>query len=295
MRDTRLLNLAAEQFNRFSYGQLVELGFTDRTIRRRLAAGQFVREHNGVFALAPLLEHDEWGKWMGATLTAPESVLSHISAAAAYECWSFDRLFETVTRPGSGGPRKFGALRVYRSTVLDEDRTVREGIPITTIERTILDLARGVSRRALARMVREAVRLELTSIGAIAQAQGRHHRRRGSRQVGQVIARYTGLPLERARSGAEVRAMELLRDHSRPLARLNAVIAGEEADLSWSNLRLIIEIDGGPFHLDRGEDAKKQARWEAAGWTVRRVPSDHVYDRPQDFLAQAPSVERPKP
>lgn len=62
-------------------------------------------------------------------------------------------------------------------------------------------------------------------------------------------------------------------------------IAGEEADLSWLRTRLIVEIDGGPFHLDRGEDARKQGVWEAAGWTVRRIPSDDVYDRPHRLLA----------
>lgn len=65
-------------------------------------------------------------------------------------------------------------------------------------------------------------------------------------------------------------------------------VAGEEADLSWKRDRLIIEIDGGPFHLDSGEDARKQEGWEAAGWTVRRVTSDEVYEHPDRLLALAP-------
>jgi Protein of unknown function (DUF559) len=107
-----------------------------------------------------------------------------------------------------------------------------------------------------------------------------------------TLARYSGLPLERARSGAEVRALEVLREAGRPLPRLNLRIAGEEADLSWSRMRLIIEIDGGPFYLDIGEDARKEACWEAAGWTVRRLPSDDVYDHPERLLLL---TERPAP
>jgi very-short-patch-repair endonuclease len=103
----------------------------------------------------------------------------------------------------------------------------------------------------------------------------------------QVVARYSGLPLERARSGAEVRAFEILRDAKRPLPHLNRRIAGEEADLSWQEWRLIVEIDGGPFHLDVGEDARKEATWRAAGWTVRRLPSDAVYERPARLLRLA--------
>jgi len=65
--------------------------------------------------------------------------------------------------------------------------------------------------------------------------------------------------------------VEILAAAGRPPPRLNQRIAGEEADLSWASQRVIIEIDGGPFHLDLGEDARKQAAWEAAGWAVRRL------------------------
>ena len=82
--------------------------------------------------------------------------------------------------------------------------------------------------------------------------------------------------------------MEILRDAGRPLPELNVRIGGEEADLSWSRERLIVGIDGGPFHLDVGEDARKRAVWEAAGWTVRRMPSDDVYESPARLLRLAP-------
>ena len=82
--------------------------------------------------------------------------------------------------------------------------------------------------------------------------------------------------------------MEILRDAGRPLPRLNSRIAGEEADLSWPAEKRIVEIDGGPFHLDVGEDARKQHQWEAAGWTVLRIQADYVYDRPLKLLSLAP-------
>lgn len=117
---------------------------------------------------------------MGATLTAPESALSHASAAAAWGFWSLPRPLETITRPGNGGPRRHGGVRAYRSSVLEEECTALRGIPITAVPRTVLDLARGVSDRALARSVREAVRQQLTTIEGLADAVGRHRRRRGT-------------------------------------------------------------------------------------------------------------------
>lgn len=91
-----------------------------------------------------------------------------------------------------------------------------------------------------------------------------------------------------------MRALEVLRVAGRPLPKLNVRIAGEEADLSWSRRRLIVEIDGGPFHLDVGEDARKQACWEEAGWTVRRLSSDDVYEQPHRLLELAPPPNVPQ-
>jgi very-short-patch-repair endonuclease len=65
---------------------------------------------------------------------------------------------------------------------------------------------------------------------------------------------------------------------------VNRRIAGEEADLSWRPARLIVEIDGGQFHLDAGEDARKQAVWESAGWKVRRIDAQAVFQRPDLLL-----------
>ena len=293
MKDARVAELAATQFNRVSRQQLLDLGLSDSAIEHRVAAGRLAVVEQAVFAIAPVLGHDDWGRWMGATLTAPGSVLSYISAAVAWGFLTWKRRFEVVTRPGNGGPRRFGGVIVHRSSTLEGDCTTLHGIPITTVARTIVDLSASLSNKALARAVREAVRLHLVTIYELADAVGRHRCRRGSRRLASTIARYSGLPLERARSGAEIRAIEVLAEAGRPVPRLNWRIAGEEADLSWPRIHLIIEIDGGPFHLDAGEDARKQAVWEAAGWRVERVPSEDVYERPHVLLDLAPQIERP--
>lgn len=248
-----------------------------------------VAVEEGVYAVAPVLGHDPWGIWMGATLTAAETYLSHVSASAARGFWSLSRDFETVTRHGTGGPRRFGGVLVFHSRTLSGDVEELNGIPITTVPRTLLDLARiGISERALARAVREAVRLKLTTTAALTDCLVAHERQRGTRRLARTLARYSGLPLERARSGAEVRALEILRDAKRPMPRLNHRIAGEEADLSWREERLILEIDGRPFHLDVGEDVRKRALWERAGWEVRCIDSDDVYEHPHLLLALSP-------
>jgi hypothetical protein len=292
MWDAQIAELAGRQFNRISRQQLIDLGLSEMAIAHRLATGRLVIVEQGVFAIAPVLEED-WGGWMAATLTAPGSVLSHRSAAVAWGLLSVPRPLECVTRPGSGGPRRHGAVLAYRSSTLTGDVTTTRGVPITSVPRTLLDLARTVGDQMLARALREAVRLKLTSLSALGDRLGDYRGRRGSRRLAHMVGRYSGLPLERARSGAEIRAMEVIRDANRPLPRLNVRIAGEEADLSWPTHKLIIEIDGGPFHLDAGEDARKEGAWKGAGWTVRRIPSEDVYERPERLLRLAPPPNVP--
>ena len=226
---------------------------------------------------------------MGATLTAPETYLNRLSAACAQGVLERRPPFETVVRPGTGGPRRSGGIVIYRSTTLDGETTELDGIPITTMPRTLLDLACFVSERALARAVRESMRLEHTTMGELGDYLGRCRGRQGSTRLARSLARYRDLPIERAKSGAEIRALELLRDAGRPMPRLNVDVAGEEADLSWPRQRLIVEIDGGPFHQDAGADARKEAAWRDAGWRFERIPSDDVYERPGSLLALAPA------
>ena len=292
MRDVRLIETAGRQHNRISRAQLEALDYSDHAIQHRLDVGRLVVVEQGVFAVPPVLD-DDFGAWMGATLTAPETYLSHVSAAAAGDFWPFERRFEIVTRPGNGGPRRYGNLLVCRSRTLEGETTMLGSIPITKPPRTLVDLAGAVSPKQLARAVRDAVRVKAVTIEEIADGLARHRGRRGCAKLARVLAGYSGLPIERARSGAEVRALVLLREHGRPMPRLNQRIASEEADLSWARHHLIIEIDGGPFHLDVGEDARKQTAWERAGWRVERISSDDVYDRPARLLDLAPPVERP--
>lgn len=287
MTDVHIASVAARQFNRVSRRQLLALGVTDDAIEHRVATGRLVPVAQGVFCVGPVLVHDEWGHWMGATLTAPGSVLSHESAAAAWGVWGLPREHEVVTRPGSGGPRCLDTVLVHRSETLEGDWTRLRGVPVTTPARTAIDLAPHISERALARLLRDVLRLRLAGLREVGDALGRHRGRRGTARLGRAVARYTGLPVERARSGAEVRALEVLKGGGLELPRLNVRIAGEEADLSWAAIRLIIEIDGGPFHLDVGEDRRKEERWRAAGWSVRRISSDEVYERPERLLALA--------
>jgi predicted transcriptional regulator of viral defense system len=287
MRDVHLFELLEKQWNRVSLAQMEALGYTRREVSERVLAARLRGVHQGVFAGRPFLD-DQRGRWMAATLTAPESYLSHASSAALHGFWDRRRPREAVTRPGNGGPRRLDGLFVYRSMTLAGNTTTVDGIPTTTPERAIIEMAPYLDVPGLARAVREALRIECTTSADVLRAVDSHAGRRGTRRVLRTLARFAGLPVSKARSGAEIRALIVLREAGRSLPRLNEKVAGEEADLSWVAERLIIEVDGGPFHQDVGEDVRKEAVWHAAGWRVVRIPSDDIYDAPQRLLAQAP-------
>jgi uncharacterized protein DUF559 len=274
-----LRELAANQRDLVAAWQLRERGWSWAAIR--WAADDWRRVHHGVYALtqAPLTRRQ---LWMAATLTAPGSILSHASAGALYEIRNFAGRFETITRPGNGGPRQARRLVISHSKTLEGDTTDVDGIPITTAERTIIDL---VAHDDPARMLREALRLKLITPYSLAVSLQKHGDRRGTAKLKHLNDRYSGIPYSRCRSNAEARALEILHDAGAEPPLVNVRIHREEADLTWPGRRLIIEIDGRQFHQISAEDARKQGIWERAGYTVRRIGSDLVYASPRHLLA----------
>ena len=221
---------------------------------------------------APLTRHQ---RWIAATLTAPGTVLSHVSAAARHGFRPWEARYEVVTRPGSGGPRQYPRLLVCRSTTLDGHTTTKDGIPITTVARTLVDLAPHLHTKAIGWALREALRLSMTTpdLVLIAAVQNR----RGTATLTELTKRYAHLPYARTKSNAEARALERLHDAGGAQPLVNVRRGGEEADLVFEETKEIVEIDGPRFHRFPDEDARKERAWEDAGYRVRRVPSDAVY------------------
>lgn len=240
----------------------------------------------GVYALtmAPLSQQQ---RWLAATLTEPGTFLSHGSASA---CWGIGRWvpdYETAVRVGNGGPQRFDGLLVRRSCTLAGETTSNDGIPITTVPRTLIDRSAQLYPKQAARMLREALRLKLTSTGEVARAAHRHRRRPGTPLLLQLATRYSGLPYDRTRSDAEALALEILHDAEFEPPLVNVKIGGEEADLVWPRRHYLVEIDGPQWHQFSVEDRPKEAAWTKAGFTFRRLPSDAVYEGRAALLAAA--------
>jgi hypothetical protein len=279
--DDRLRKLAAEQVEVVAAWQLLRGGWSRHRVDHHARTRGWQRVHPGVYVLTHATPTRQQ-LWWAAALTTPQSFLSHGSAAACFGFHRFARGFEVVTRPGSGGRRKQGRLMVFRSTKLAGETTRHMGIPITTPERTLVDITGGMTPKRMGRCLREAVRLKHTTAARVARCAEAHGR---PALLARLARRYEKLPYSRCRSDAEARALELLHDAGAELPRVNVRVEGEEADLTWFERRVIVEIDGPQYHRFRDEDARKAALWRSAGFDVRRAPSGLVYDDPAAFVA----------
>ena len=282
--DSCLRKLAAAQAEVVAAWQLRAADWSSDRVAHHAASRGWRRIHPGVYALTQAAP-TQLQLWWAASLTAPDSYLSHGSAGACYGTYRFKRPYEVITRPGQGGRRRQGGILVFRSKCLDGETTTHMGIPILTAERVLVDLSPGLTPKLAGRCFRESIRLRLTTAKKVAQCV----EKRGGRPLllGDLARRYAPIPYHRTRSDPEGRALELLLDAGVEPPLVNIRIAGEEADLVWLKRRLIIEIDGPQYHLFRAEDDRKAALWRDAGFTVRRIPSGAIYDDPSRLIALA--------
>lgn len=247
--------------------------------------------HDGVHASG----HEELSqlqRWWAATLTAPRTVLAFASAGGFHGFYDDPQSFVIVVRPGSGGPKQFGPLLVCRSATLDGDVEWYDGLPVTSPARTTLDLVAQLDRNRGDRTVREALRIGAVDDEALVRIVIRHAGRRGVARLRAFAAEYSGLPATRCRSDPELLGLAILRNAGIALPNVNVRIAGHEADYSWPEHRRIVELDGPAFHKHPTHDLRIQRRWEHAGWSVGRLPTDDVYSHPSRLRALAP---RPHP
>lgn len=296
--DDRVTDLLLHQHGAIGGWQLEQLGYTRRAVEALVAGWR--APHSGVWVSghAPLTPIQQW--W-AATLTSPDSVVSHETAAAAHGFWTGREMPPAVTRPGDGGRRCFGALRVFHSERLKQwDICLASGVPATTPERTLTDLL-GQGRtsefreRIWRRLVREALRTGAATPVTIEVACRRYTGRRGIARLRYITADYATLPAARSRSDAELLAVASIAGADLPAPELNVVRAGLEADLSWPDHRLIVELDGPSYHVLKRVDDDRDLIWARAGWRVVRVSTTVVYDDPGRFVRIVRAALLPTP
>jgi very-short-patch-repair endonuclease len=260
-------------------------------IKARVAAGHLVRLHPGVYALGHRRLRSQ-GHWLAAVLACgPGAALSHREAAALHGLRPSNRSRIDVTTARRIRARRPGIEIHHSVTLAAQDTTVVEGIPVTTIARTLVDLANVVASDGVAKALREAEHLRAVDAHELeaAMARARHRPGPGHARLTAVLEEHQRRGVQLTRSVLEDRFMALCERHGLPRPRTNFHVDGLEVDACWPTHRLAVELDGWDRHRDRQAFQRDRDKGNAlvrAGWQLLRFTHDDVVRRPAASAAQ---------
>ena len=222
--------------------------------------------------------------------TGPATVLSHRSAATLWALRSYSEGVPHVTTPHKSTSSK--KVRRHVSHLRADERTMEEGIPVTTVPRTIFDLAATESTDTVQAMLKEAEFRRHYDRLSLWDLVERYPGRRGVRKVRLALERLEDEPPGRKRSRLEERFASFLRSHRLPLPRFNdwIVLNGKryQVDCHWPGTGEIVELDGWEGHGTRTafrEDRARDRHLRVAGYSITRLTWSQLDDEPESVAA----------
>ncbi|HSI79214.1 MAG TPA: type IV toxin-antitoxin system AbiEi family antitoxin domain-containing protein [Solirubrobacterales bacterium] len=281
--------LAERQHGIVTRQQLLATGLGAEAIKHRARRGWMQPVHRSVYlvGLAPLTMR---GREIAAVRACgPTAILGHRSAACFWEMLpypaDFDRVSVIVTNRNI---RSKPGIAVHRSTSLARrDYVLRDGIPVTTPPRTILDLASVAPEAEVERAIAEGYAKRILSERQLIDQLERNAGRPGVRLLRELLEVDGGVTP--TRSEAERRMLAVLRAADVPLPEVNARLDRYEVDFLWRDHRLVLEVDGFATHSSRASfeaDRVRDARLAAFGYAVIRVTWRQLVRRPEAFAAR---------
>ncbi|MDX6626230.1 MAG: hypothetical protein QOE56_1219 [Solirubrobacterales bacterium] len=286
-RGQGLAELAARQHGVVSIRQLRgPLGYSQAAVERLAGAGHLHRLSHGVYAVGhtDLSLH---GCCLAAVLTCGAgALLSHYSAAWLWGLTPTQPIPVHVTTPIPRGRR--APIRIHRSSTLTAaDRALSEGIPVTSVARTLLDQAALVSASNMRRLLKRSEEHKLFDLAAVHDVLGRNRGHRGARRLRRAIQLYEPPPF--TRSQFELLFFDAVLAARLPRPRVNFNLAGMEVDLYWPDHRFVVELDLYETHGTRDSfegDRLRQEDLLLEGIGMTRVTGPRFEREPDVVLAR---------
>jgi predicted transcriptional regulator of viral defense system len=291
---TRALDRATAQLAEGQHGvvaraQLFRLGLGRGAIGRRVERGRLHPLYRGVYAVGHRILSTE-ARWMAAVLAGGAgAVLSHRSAAALWGIRPSSRARIDLTVPRKLHSRD--GMEFHYATLPPDEVTRERGIPVTTVTRTIFDLASVRERRDVERAMTEAEVKGLTDLLSLSDLLARYPRRCGTKTI-RTILLDQDIGTTRTRNDLEEGFLAFVDRMGLPRPRMNEWlhVGGRwiEADCVWHEQRLIVELDGRATHGTAEAFESDRARDRAvtvAGWRVIRITWRQLRDDPEALAA----------
>ena len=276
-RDRRAAELAGKQRGVIALWQLLELGFTRDMVEWRTRSGRLHCVFRGVYAFTP--EITPSARFMAAALAyGPAAVLSHRAAAAIWDLGGWPTRVIDVTVPTRRTSQP--GIRIHRANV---KRAEKDGYPVTTPTRTLIDLAPSLPLARLEETIERAERLELLDVKALHE---HSHGRRGAKRLKAILSDW--IEPEPTRSQLERAIRKLCENHNLPLPSQNVSLHGLDVDGYWEEANVVAELDSYEWHRTRRtfeRDREKAAALEAKGVRVLRFTWRQITRRPADVAA----------
>src|SRR5947209_14883815 len=275
--------VADRQLGLITTPQLHVAGAQRGSVEWRLATGTLHRRHRGVYLVGHGIPVPGAVELAAVLACGQRTFVSHRSAAGL---WGFAKppRGEVDVTVVARGCRSREAIRVHRlETLAAADRGECRGIPTTAPARAVIDYAATASAQEAERAMAEAFALKIVTEAQLRAAIDRAPNRAGVASTRAIL----GLPgrPSRTRSGGERAMLRLIRAAGLPEPRANYPVAGFTADFCWPDVRLIVEVDGHPFHSTRPAVERdhrrdlihREAGYEVIRFTARQLEEEPVY------------------
>jgi hypothetical protein len=274
--------IARRQHGVVTRKQLLAAGISKEEIRRRIQKGTLLVVHRGVYRVghrAPSIE----ARYLAAVLACGDGAV--LSGEAAGYLWGLVK--GTAPPPEVTAPttRRIRGVRTRRARRRDTEATTRNGIPITTVPRTLVDLSSLLSSDDLARACHEAGVLHGTTPRHVEDTLRNRPNTPGAKQLRRVMHGDVHVTLSRL----ERRFLQRLGEAGLPSPVTNKPAGGRRVDCRWPDHHLTVELDSYRYHGSRHAwetDRRREREAYARGDDFRRFTYGDVYERPEAMLAE---------
>lgn len=289
-RERRIAEVAARAHGVITWDDLAALGMSHTSVRHRVHQRRLRREHRGVYSVGAAALTPQ-GRVLAAALACGRgAVVSHISAAATHDLLAWRQGAVDVTVPPGSGSRSRRGIRVFRDRPLPTaETTTVDGIPATTVARTLVDLGDVVRAGVLRRAFVSAEQRRLLDVAELDAALTRAGRRAGARLLGELLGVYDPRWSE-TRSDLELTMLDIVGRFALPEPEVNAWLLDRYlVDFLWRDARVVLETDGRTVHgtaTARRDDARRDHALRRAGFTVLRATNREVRTTPAEVAAR---------
>jgi hypothetical protein len=301
LADETAISLGFEQHGVFARWQLTGRGIADDAIKTRVRSGRWVRHAPGVYGLPshpPTFVQRLWIGWLGS---GPGAIVSHEAAAELHRMPSVQRGQVVLTIPHSSFQRIPAATVHQISDIEQEHRTSMVGLPVTTVARTIVDLAAVVHPARLMHIVEDAKHANLVEYPEVGECLRSVARRGkpGVRALTRVLDSLTQTS-GKAMSVLERELLALMYRAGLPPPVVQMPFPGRQlpascVDVAYPEAKLVIEADGRAWHsriADIKRDRERDAEAARNGWQTLRLLYEHIVDDPTGTAALIDEVRR---